>query len=167
MLSQGAGELLLRIASAGRTKTNVDRNLRRCIHKAGVTMPVDFVLVPTTVQILKPKLRIDNVFWPTLSMKSWVSVLAESCPQVLFGGFRLQESENWRKLFGWCWERFEGVDGGHPIYELGCDRTCCIPIMVHGDEGRGLRSQAFMVESWQFVISHLGPFTTNTSGHLG
>ncbi|CAL1145148.1 unnamed protein product [Cladocopium goreaui] len=160
-----AGELLLRIASTGRTKTNVDRNLRRCIHKAGVTMPVDFVLVPTTVQILKPKLRIDNVFWPTLSMKSWVSVLAESCPQVLLGGFRLEESEKWRNLFGWFWDRFEGVDRGHPIYEFGCDRTCCIPIMVHGDEGRGLRSQAFMVESWQFVISHLGPFTTNTSGH--
>jgi hypothetical protein len=23
-----------------------------------------------------------------------------------------------------------------------------------------------MVQSWQFVISHLGPYTTNTSGQL-
>ena len=46
------------------------------------------------------------------------------------------------------------------------DRTMAVPIMLHGDEGRGLRSQAFMVESFQFVISHLGPHTTNTSGQL-
>lgn len=156
----------MRIASTGRNRTNVDRNLRRCIHKAGVTLPVEIILVPTTVQVRKPKVKISNIFWPTLSIRSWVTIIAERVPEIMFGSFKLHDP-SWRQLFTWFWQQYEMVDGSHPFFSLECDRSCAIPIMIHGDEGRGLRSQAFMVESWQFVISHLGPFTTNTSGYLG
>ena len=86
---------------------------------------------------------------------------------IMFGGFDVEEEHNWRRLFSWFWATYKGFDGGHPIYEMpDLDLSLCIPIMTHGDEGRGLCSQAFMVQSFQFVISHLGPFTTNTSGCL-
>jgi len=165
-VSWGAGALLLRIASTGNSKSNVDRNLRRCIHKAGVTVPVEITLVPTTVQIRKPKVKVESVYWPTLSMRSWISIIAESYPEIMFAGFRFEEEHLWKPLFSWFWDQYKKIDGSHPAFhELDqASLSSSVPIMLHGDEGRGLRSQAFMVESWQFVISHLGPYTTNTSG---
>ncbi|CAL1129176.1 unnamed protein product [Cladocopium goreaui] len=164
--SQRAGHLLCRIASTRKGKSNVDRNLRRCIHKAGVTLDLDVELVKTTIKVKKPKLGIKSVYWPCFSLRSWVSTLATSFSPIMFGGFDVEEEHNWRRLFSWFWATYKGFDGGHPIYEMpDLDLSLCIPIMTHGDEGRGLCSQAFMVQSFQFVISHLGPFTTNTSGH--
>jgi len=163
----GAGHLLCRIASTRKGKSNVDRNLRRCIHKAGVTLDLDVELVKTTIKVKKPKLGIKSVYWPCFSLRSWVSTLATSFSPIMFGGFDVEEEHNWRRLFSWFWATYKGFDGGHPIYEMpDLDLSLCIPIMTHGDEGRGLCSQAFMVQSFQFVISHLGPFTTNTSGCL-
>lgn len=128
---------------------------------------MDVHLVQTTIEIHKPKVKVLPVYWPTLSLRSWVSILAESHPIYLLGGFRLEQEVEWRKLFTWFWNVYEEVDPTHPIYSTAIDRSAAVPIMAHGDEGRGLRSQAFMVLSWQCVISHLGPFTTNTSGQLG
>ncbi len=146
----------------------MDRNLRRCIHKAGVTLDLELELVETTIQLKKPKLMVRKVFWPCFSMYSWVRTLSTSFPEYMFGGFRLEEEEKeWRSLFKWFWSIYRGYDSDHPIYQMeAVDTSLCIPIMTHGDEGRGLRSQAFMVQSFQFLISHLGPYTTNTSGKL-
>jgi hypothetical protein len=93
--------------------------------------------------------------------------LLDKYPRIALGGFNLNETRQWRQLFGWFWQVYSAIDPQHPVYTLeNADLTMTIPIMIHGDEGRGLRSQAFMVQSWQFVISHLGPYTTNTSGQL-
>jgi len=158
--------LLCRIASSGKSKKHADRNLRRCIHKAGVSLPIEIVSIKTTIQLRKPKVRVIEMYWPTLSMKSWVYTLLTSYPQIILGGFALWEVDSWRQLFGWFWNIYREVDSNHPVYHQlwSGDLTTSIPIMLHGDEGRGLRSQAFMVQSFQFVISHLGPHTTNTSG---
>ena len=158
--------MLCRIASARRSSTNVDRNLRRCILKSGASLKVDMELVKTTIQLRRPRLAVKHVYWPVFSMRSWVAVLLESYPQVLLGGFRLLEETKWRRLFSWFWDLFKDVDPEHPFFGLDTDRSLAVPYLLHGDEGRGLRSQAFMVESWQVLLGHLGPFTTNTSGHL-
>lgn len=130
-------------------------------------MPIEVVTVPTTIQLRKPRVRTMDMFWPTLSMTSWLQVLGESYPEIMLGGFRLDQEKGWRSLFTWFWDVYKRCDPTHPIYSLeGVDFSSAIPYMVHGDEGRGLRSLAFMVQSWQLVISHLGPHTTNTSGHL-
>lgn len=162
--------LLCKIASTSNDKRNVDRNLRRCIRKMGISVPVDLELVETTIQLRKPKVCVKSIYWPCLSMHSWIKNLAESYPRLLFGGHRLEQETEWRRLFSWFWENFQHCDAEHPIFDLqrdGADLSLALPFMTHGDEGRGLRSQAFMVESFQLVISHLGPFTTNTSGNLG
>lgn len=148
----------------------MDRNLRSCIYKSGVSLAVEMQLVPTTIQIRKPKVMVKEIYWPCLSMYSWLEVLVESYPQIVFAGFQLEQETQWRELMCWFWKSFKEYDPTHPVYDLqrdGTDLSLAIPIMTHGDEGRGLHSQAFMVESFQFVLSHLGPFTTNTSGQLG
>ena len=159
--------MLCKIASASKSKTHVDRNLRRCIFKAGATLPIELVLVPTTIMLRKPKLLRREVFWPCFSMASWIQVLANTFPRFVFGGFKPDQETEWRTLFTWFWKTYRQFDSEHPLYESNLDPSICVPYMTHGDEGRGLRSQAFMVESFQFVISYLGPYTTNTSGYLG
>lgn len=163
----GAGDLLCRIASAKRNIKNVDRNLRSVITKARVALRIEWELVRTTVQLRKPRMQIKEVFWPCFKMQSWVETLVREYPEIIFGGFRASEESQWRRLFAWFWDLYSDADHDHPLFELqGQDRSLCIPYMTHGDEGRGLRSQAFMVESWQLVIGHLGPYVTNTSGFL-
>ena len=129
-------------------------------------MEIDIELVPTTISLRKPKLRVIHVYWPVFTMRSWVEALSQAFPKFMFGGFELEDEQSWRSLFSWFWQVYQQIDGSHPVYsELGdVDRSLVIPIMLHGDEGRGLRSTPFMVESWQFVLSYLGPYTTNTSG---
>ena len=123
--------------------------------------------MPTKIQLKKPRLHPVDMYWPTLSMASWIQVLGESFPEFMLGGFRMDQEREWRSLLSWFWDMYYQINPTHPIYELaGADHACTIPYMLHGDEGRGLRSLAFMVESWQFVISHLGPYTTNMSGYL-
>lgn len=160
--------MLCRIASAGKIKKHADRNLRRCIHKAGVSLPVEIETVKTTIQLRKPKVRVVEMYWPTLSMKSWIATLLKSYPELMLGGFKLEQKTEWQELFRYFWRAYKEVDETHPVFhELPIEAlSTAIPIMVHGDEGRGLRSQAFMVQSFQFVISHLGPYVTNTSGQL-
>ena len=108
------------------------------------------------------------MYWPTLSMKSWIATLLKSYPELMLGGFKLEQKTEWQELFRYFWRAYKEVDETHPVFhELPIEAlSTAIPIMVHGDEGRGLRSQAFMVQSFQFVISHLGPYVTNTSGQL-
>lgn len=145
------------------------RNLRRCIQRAGVELAVEIELVRTTIKRRKPRLRVEEVYWPVLSMKSWCSVLLDQYPQLLLGGFDLEDSTKWRSLFTWFWEGFRHYDPQHPIYHDNVveDRSLAIPIFTHGDEGRGLRNQAFMVQSWQTVLSVDGPGETNNSGNHG
>ena len=145
----------------------MDRNLRRCICKAGATLNVEIVLVKTKITLQKPSPRVVKVYWPTLSVSSWLTTLVATSPRCVLGGFGWDQEDHWRELFRWFWKRFRECDPSHPIFNLETDYSLCLPIMTHGDEGRGLRSQAFMVESWQFVISHMGPLVCNTSGRLG
>ena len=93
---QGAGNLLCRIASTRKSRCNVDRNLCRCIRKAGVSLDLELELVETTIKLKKPKLRVKSVYWPCFPMRSWAAVLSNSFSQYMFGGFRLEEHDKWR-----------------------------------------------------------------------
>ena len=147
--------------------TNVTRNLRRVIRGADATVPVEITVVPTTIRLRKPRPRVIPVFWPVLSMRSWSEILMARYPKLMLGGFDLDQEDQWKKLLRWFWEAFYHDDPTHPIFEShDFDPSHSIPYMTHGDEGRGLRSQPFMVQSWQTVLSVNGPGDTNMSGIL-
>ena len=165
---QGAGNLLRKIASTRNSKTNVNRNLRLCIHKAGVSLDITMDLVKTTIRLNKPTTRVEEVWWPCFSMTSWIEVLMARFPQFLLGGHHLHHERQWRQVLGFFWNQYKICDPAHPIFqEQHIDFTSVIPYLVHGDEGRGLRSSAFMVQAWQTVVSHKGILHTNQSGRPG
>ena len=163
-MCQGTGDLLCKIASAANSKTNVTRNLTVAIHKAGASLQVPIDVVQTTIRFRKPKVRIERVWWPVLPMKSWIPLLMEQFPQVLLGGHMLEQESKWRSLLRFFWGTFQQCDPNHPVFTDGTDLETAIPYMIHGDEGRGLRRQPFMVQAWQLVLSWKGLAKTNTSG---
>ncbi len=163
----GAGSLLCKIASTKNSKTNVTRNLRRVIKDADALVPIEVELVSTTIRLRKPRSRIVPIYWPVFSMRSWCEILMTKYPKVMLGGIEWELESEWRNLLTWFWQAFYHDDPLHPIFQSGdWDPSCTIPYMTHGDEGRGQRSQPFMVQSWQTVLSVFGPGESNMSGNL-
>ncbi|CAL1170532.1 unnamed protein product, partial [Cladocopium goreaui] len=68
-------------------------------------------------------------------------------------------------MLGAFWQTYQATNPGHPVFSTPFDLKGCVPIFLHGDEGRGLARRPFMVLSWQTVISHHGPGVCNDSTH--
>ena len=66
------------------------------------------------------------------------------------------------------WYAYRFVDADHPVYrDYGDVLSTVVPVMLHGDEGRGLRHRPYMVISLQPVISYLGPQHNNEGTFRG
>ena len=159
--------MLCKIPSTRNSVSNVTRNLRRVIRAADASLQIEIDIVATTIRVRKPRAKVIPIYWPVLSMKSWCEILVEKFPGVMLGGFTLNQENEWRSLFTWFWQAFYLEDPLHPIFQNGdWDPSLTTPFMTHGVEGRGMRSQPFMVQSWQTVSSAHGPLETNMSGKL-
>ena len=157
-------DTLFKLARAGKSKTNVARNLTRLIYKKGVTLRVEIDFILLSVKRKKKKNKIMKVWFPILRMSAWVRCLLREAPQMLLAGYNLKDP-GWQDVFHAFWEIYKETDDTHPIYEAAIPWSHAIPYMLHGDEGRGQRRVPYMVEAWQLVISHEGPGKTNESSH--
>ena len=98
-----------------------------------------------------------------LKLQSWASYCLEAKPQILLGGYRAEDVEA-PAMLEWFWSNYKHVNENHPVFiDHAGALGSCIPYMVHGDEGRGLRRRPFMVISIQPCIGHLGPEVCNES----
>ena len=111
---------------------------------------------------MKGKPKIEEINYPVLLPSTWLRYLLTSCPEVILGGHDIQEQQAWTTMFGNFWEHFNKSMPG--IEMNGLDPEFCIPIAIHGDEGRGHTRKPIMVLAWQPLVSYLGPAVTNTSG---
>ena len=69
-------------------------------------------------------------------------------------------------MFSEFWSKYRAIKPDHELYSSNKPLGQCIPFMTHGDEGVSHRRVPFLVESWQPVISYLGPGRTTVSGKL-
>ena len=84
---------------------------------------------------------------------------------MLLGGYRLDQEEAYRSMFTQFWDRFEFVRPDLDLYHRSdMDKAMCIPIALHGDEGRGKLRRPVMCIAFQPLISCKGPSYTNSSG---
>ena len=152
-------------------KRNESRNLHNLIHRQGRTYPVNVTVAPTRVRILRGKPRTCSVNCPVLLPSSWLHQLLLDGGQFVLGGHSLLQEDSFRPMFKEFWRRFKDCRPDLDLYkrvdEDGWDESLCIPISLHGDEGRGKARRPIMVISIQPVISHRGPEYTNSSGWLG
>ena len=132
------------------------------IHKKNRTLPISISGVNIPIQVRKPKM-VRQKQWPVIYASSWLKMCMED-PKYggyfVLGGKTLDEMKDVRAMFATFWERYSnlGVAPQHP--------ETCIPLLLHGDEGRGQLKRPLMVISYQCVISHAGPGKTNTSKKL-
>ena len=160
-------DLLYKLAKAGRSRTNACRNLRKLLLKSGRMLPVEIDCVSVRVRYKKPKVRVIDVWWPILKMKDFARALFDKAPGALLGGHRLCDEELWKKTFTTFWAEYQTIDETHPFFETGFSPETSVPIYVHGDEGRGLRSRPFMVLSWQTAVPCCGLDGLNEKGFFG
>ena len=79
--------------------------------------------------------------------------LVEHHPVALFGTHDDQKAQ--QSLFAF-WEGYRNYHGDHEVFKLGVPECQLIPIVLHGDEGRGKRRSSTTLVSWESPIGIKG-----------
>ena len=151
MGEDSAGEIggLLELAKCS-TK-NPERDSHRLLSgKLGLALQIPLRSIP----VERP--AVDTEHLEMLSLVDWASFLLKTNTWFILAGLVRhdpnRESCIWREF----WRRYESIAPDHPIYamarknEIDLGRTAAV--LLHGDEGRGRRRQAFMVLSFHSVL---------------
>ena len=158
--------MLNRIAACGsgsKGPKNASRNLHKLIIRQGRSLPIDVTFIDAPVRLVRGgRPKVTQINFPVLLPSSWFRYFLKSCPEVILGGHDLEPTADWSSMFQHFWEHFnESMPG---VHMNGLNPEVCVPICIHGDEGRGKTHKPVMVISWQPLISSLGPAVTNSSG---
>lgn len=130
------------------TDKNSERDCKTVIvNKYHLSLPVQKTYLET---------EDTSVKIPVLSMRSWGEFLLRSnCWHVLTGLTRPDE-EREKAILSCFWSKFKEQNPSHDVFkladsgELSLDATA--PVVVHGDEGRGRKHQAYLVVSFRGVL---------------
>ena len=161
-------DLLWKISKCAKsTHENHSRNLTGLIYNQGAALDIEMNYVSITCRKKRPRIHDVKVHWPVLSMRSWCHYILTHHPGILLGGHRLSNKSGWEMMLQTFWNRFRDIKPDHCVFSSSKPLARCIPFMTHGDEGVTHRRVPFMVQSWQPVISFLGPNHTAISGSPG
>lgn len=163
--SLGWYDLLEKISGVHKSQKNACRALHRLVEEAGVSLPLHLDAVLITIKRRRP-LGEFQAWWPFFSMKTWAACILKDYPKMLLAGFRLEEASSWQNVFKDFWENYQHINPDHPIYSSTAAWELTIPYCFHGDEGRGLAKDPFLVLSFQPIISYLGMDVCNDSSPL-
>ncbi|CAE7737710.1 unnamed protein product [Symbiodinium sp. CCMP2456] len=105
--------MLYKIASAGRAKTNVCRNLHRLIHREGVTLPLEISLVQVPVRKRRPCVKKVMVWYPCIYPSTWMSYMLENQSYLVLGGVDIQEPSKWQGILNDFWQQYLLYDEQH------------------------------------------------------
>ena len=118
--------------------------------KFGLTLDVEFTTLP------KP----PGVTYPgelcMLKLKSWMSFIVSMHCVHLLCGLHQKDPPRERSILASFWKRFRSVRPTHEMWKLvdegKLDLQRTIPLVCHGDEGRGKKRSGFLVISWSSVL---------------
>ena len=129
-------------------KYNHSRDAMRAIRRMGVgwRVPLDiFKHICSNGEVLKITY---------MHPKKLAGFLMEKHPMVLLGNPSVDAAESICEAY---WEAYRNFHGTHEVYRLfENELRWCIPIAVHGDEGRGKRRSNTTVVSWEAVLGLKG-----------
>ena len=142
-------DLLWRIGQ-WKSKNHWCKNLHRLIYRWGFTLKVHMTMVCLPVRFRQVNVEMP---WPVLKFSSWVRLIFEKTSgEPLLGGHKIQDELAWREMFRSFWAKHAAAFGPHPGISAGADIDLHVPILIHGDEGRGKARKAVMVTSVQPMI---------------
>lgn len=147
---RGRSEVLRKMMSWHNRK-NWCRNLQRLIYKFAMTLRVQVSMAELLVQFRGKSIVTP---WPMLKFSSWVqTVFSRTSGEPLLGGLRLSDEAAWRGKLQQFWDRYRAGFGWHAVFnDFPQSLDACIPVLLHGDEGRGKHKRAVMVTSVQPLL---------------
>jgi hypothetical protein len=147
-----AGASALRdIGRAGSSQSShAERNLHKQVVKLGFSLPVPLTClndVPYRNQGLQNH--------PVLSLRGMLQYMMDHNHENLFlGGLKFSQRAEYSALLTSFWADYKHAHSDHPIYSHHAGALhMCVPIALHGDEGRGLRKMPILCLQTQFVLS--------------
>ena len=157
------------MAKCGKSKADPHAcsNLHRLLQKTGRMLDVKISTIPLWVRYSRKKPQQALVKYPVLRMTDWVNCIFRHGGHMFLGGAPLDESKPFRQDLRQFWENYRVVDPDFPFYRTipKCEWDTCIPIAIHGDEGRGKAKAPIMVMTTQ-VIMPLKGAKSNMKGIL-
>lgn len=170
-----------KLARFGRSRTgkrrgsNAARDLHRWIHRDKRLLPVEVSTTRVPIRLRKrtkthgaKKVEHCWVDHPVVLFSSWLVTIMNLFPRYFLGGYGPGEIDKYRRMFESFWSNYRNVDGQHEVYQKpSCDLGHCIPLALHGDEGRGLAKTPLMVLSIQTIIPSTGENDLSQAQQLG
>ena len=143
---------LLRILGSWQDRSKWCRNLHRLIHRFGLMLSVTITSAPVPVSVGGTASR--TLPWPTLRFSDWVRcVFRMTDGQPLLCGHSVENEAAWQGMLLDFWENARPAFSSHRVYQD--KKNClhlCVPIMLHGDEGRGKLRRCVMCQSVQPLL---------------
>lgn len=144
---------------------NSSRILHSFVHRKGKTLPIPITSVDVPIKLSR-KRKVITRPWPVLLLSDWIRTC---CEDLQFGGFfflgglKLDMWEDVEHMLSTFWTRHLKIEpDSQPRFP-----SQCIPIMLHGDEGRGQGKRPILVISYQAIIPWAGPDVVNSEKYFG
>ena len=151
-----------------RNDSHACANLHKLLHRSGHMLPVKFSFASTPVRLaVRGSSKKALVRFPLLKLSDWCHTIFRNGGQFLLGGQTLDHATEFSHTLRLFWKRFKCVEPQLPFYEdPDNDWGYCIPVALHGDEGRGSGKKPVMVLSAQPLIVSKDMSTSNLKGLL-
>ena len=142
------------VSLAGCSESHSERDTHNLLTgKLGLSLPLSLHTLPG-----EGPSDADNNSYDLLMirLRDWAAYLLESNSWHILSGLKKPNPERERAIWTSWWDRYKSFDPTHEVFSLASsgkiDLSCCAAILLHGDEGRGRRRQAFMVLSYLSVL---------------
>ena len=116
----------------------------------------DMVLLYQFLKRLCPCIPDDELKVPVLRLRDWMEFMLQyNCFHILVG-LRNPHQSREEAILQSFWEKFKLENETHPVFlmarqnEIQLSRT--VPIILHGDEGRGVKRQPFLVMNFHSAL---------------
>lgn len=154
-----------------RTDPHTCERLHKCIGKMGRRLDVKVTHVPLWVRSSRKRVAQRLVDYPVLLPSDWVDLLFSYGGHFFLGGRSLASPSTItevEKELEEFWSRYRVIDKDFPMFHTvpNAEWKRCIPIAIHGDEGRGKAKMPVMVMAMQCVLPLMGK-RTNMQGRPG
>lgn len=157
------------MAKCGKSRKDphVCTNLHNLLAKTGKMLDVKISSIPLWIRYSRKRPQQALVNYPILRMNDWVDTIFRHGGHFFLGGKPLDESMLFRQQLRDFWKNYRVVEPEFPSFRTvpETEWETCVPLAVHGDEGRGKGKSPIMVVTVQ-VIMPLDGEKTNMKGIL-
>ena len=93
---------------------------------------------------------------PMIRLRDWLAVILKINAWHHLCGLNSPDPKREQSIWSAFWEKYRALDPGHEIFQKAREGVLklerCAAMLLHGDEGRGRRRQAFLVVSYHSCL---------------